>query len=57
MHDCRQEAEYVATYGAPGIGQHWVCRLCGKDFTKIGPTLYANDEVDGPFELTLDDVR
>jgi hypothetical protein len=37
-HDCQaaDTLEYVAQYGAPGIGQAWHCTVCGRAWSRIG---------------------
>lgn len=37
-HDCQAAGtlEYVAAYGAPGIGQAWTCTMCSRGWSRIG---------------------
>jgi hypothetical protein len=51
---CGAPNNYVADYGAPGIGQHWQCEH-GHSWTLIGGTFH--DPADGPHELSIEDVR
>lgn len=46
---------YVATYGAPGIGQEWKCAACGRVWAKVGDTFYDPNE--GEHILRPEDVR
>jgi hypothetical protein len=47
--------DYVAHYGAPGIGQAWRCRVCGREWAKLGQMFL--DPASGVHELRPEDVR
>lgn len=46
---CSAPAHYVATFGAPGVGQHWQCDQ-GHDLVKLGGALFDVNEVDDDTE-------
>lgn len=37
---CGGTVEYVADYGAPGVGQHWRCSSCHADVTRLGGSFF-----------------
>jgi hypothetical protein len=47
--------DFVAHYGAPGIGQAWHCRVCGREWAKLGGSFF--DPATGVHELRPEDVR
>ena len=55
-HVCeRDTVDYIAHYGAPGIGWHGVCRVCSREWAVVGGTLH--DPAAGAHELSPEDVR
>jgi len=57
---CRaQRARYRADIGAPGYGQSGECELCAARLWRAGSGNAWTDvrELDGPPELSIDDVR
>ncbi|SCL20430.1 hypothetical protein GA0074692_0865 [Micromonospora pallida] len=56
-HDCEAAGtlEFVATYGAPGVGQAWSCTACGRDWSRVGGTFWPAEQ--GVHILSLGDVE
>lgn len=55
-HDCLavDDLEFVADYGASGVGQSWRCRGCGRSWAKVGDRLHRPQ--DGAHLLRPEDV-
>ena len=56
-HDCQTAGTlvFVATYGAPGIGQAWTCTTCGKEWSRVYGTFWPADQ--GVHILSPEDVE
>ncbi|WP_416901327.1 hypothetical protein [Micromonospora echinospora] len=56
-HDCEAAGtlQFVAVYGAPGVGQAWTCTTCGRDWSRVGGTFWPADQ--GVHILNIEDVR
>jgi hypothetical protein len=65
QHECRLaptedggDLDFVATYGGPGKGawgSAWDCRVCGREWSKVGGKFY--DPAEQAHILTIEDVR
>jgi hypothetical protein len=55
-HDClaAQTLDFAGHYAAPGHGQAWVCRVCGREWAKVGGAYH--DPRDGAHLLAPEDV-
>lgn len=48
------DLDFVAHYGAPGVGEQWRCVQCRRSWALVGDVFY--DPADGAHILSLDDV-
>ncbi len=39
------QMEFVATYGAPGVGQKWRCVACGRPWAKVDGMLFPEEDM------------
>lgn len=61
-HQCEQAPEedggdlrFVATYGAPGVGQAWQCLRCGKEWARVYGTFH--DPAEQAHIMTPEETR
>lgn len=56
-HDCEAAGTltFVATYGAPGVGQAWTCTTCAKAWSRVNGVFSPADH--GAHLLRPDDVE
>jgi len=56
-HDCQAAGtlDYVADYGAPGIGQAWTCTACGRPWSRVGGIFWPAES--GVHILSPEDVE
>lgn len=43
---CKNKLEYVASFGAPGIGQEWECVSCKTSHHVVGTSVNILENVD-----------